>query len=758
MSCSRRRGALPLATTVALLIGCACVLLPVARAEFGETEGKVDALADAPPPTLAEENARLRAEVASMRTRLHLPPIADGRPNAAPGGAAARAGNNAPAAAAAAAAAAAGAGVSLAAMEKALAGVRAARAALLKYYEGDAAMLDAAPSFPSADDKLLVGRMGLAALGMRAHLVTGGGPGSGKARAFVVGVTGSSVTAGHDTFGPVAWPHVLARNMAPLWAALGVEFVLRDAAVGGRDPNPWPFCLAQMMGEDVDVVMREAEYWPWDAGFAPTAPIAKEGASRTAAAFEIFIRQALSLPRKPVVHFLRLDHGSRADGVGFMNEFLGADKHGGGLRGAYAPALPRFGINAFDAFGKPFNHLLERLGDKAASRPGKPDQDQWPAVTPTPCRPEAKGNVADCPVDVAKQDGHHASATDNGYDAKLHPEYEKWFHRKGNSGLFVNWHPAPLGHEVIGNQVAYYHMGALEAALAAIVKGMGVGAAGLAATVAAFKAAATGSALPAAVACSDTVCPISTTFRPQCAYSYLPKAQGPDVGDIMVNGTAATTAAAAAAGQTGWVNKLVDRQAPCEAEGVKECDACAAKGDGVDGCQVEVLAEHCFDTARHCSYLDWKRGMRGDGGSGPITLGFKNMFQCLIWIGEPPYEWNKPKQLANWAEELAVKVNGKPCAAPHCTIVKSSGYTQVLQVDARGLMGGKCRRQEVKVSLEVKPKGPKAFACSGSCEPSGAWSGYANDLCVKEGGTCTRQPRYVDKKEIRTFVSYAISF
>ena len=48
-------------------------------AEFGQKEGLAEALNDAPAPSVDEENARLRAEVASLRGRLHLPSIADGQ-------------------------------------------------------------------------------------------------------------------------------------------------------------------------------------------------------------------------------------------------------------------------------------------------------------------------------------------------------------------------------------------------------------------------------------------------------------------------------------------------------------------------------------------------------------------------------------------------------------------------------------------------------------------------------------------------------
>lgn len=48
-------------------------------AEFGQKEGLAEALNEAPAPSVDEENARLRAEVASLRGRLHLPSIADGQ-------------------------------------------------------------------------------------------------------------------------------------------------------------------------------------------------------------------------------------------------------------------------------------------------------------------------------------------------------------------------------------------------------------------------------------------------------------------------------------------------------------------------------------------------------------------------------------------------------------------------------------------------------------------------------------------------------
>lgn len=124
----------------------------------------------------------------------------------------------------------------------------------MSYYDGDEKLLSSAAAGltgggAGGGEDALVARMALAMAGRRNGTIS-------------VGVTGSSVTAGHGNFGGAAWPLVLERRMAPVWKQLfGVRFVVHDQAVGGRDPWPASFCLEPMMGEDVDVVMREWEYW-----------------------------------------------------------------------------------------------------------------------------------------------------------------------------------------------------------------------------------------------------------------------------------------------------------------------------------------------------------------------------------------------------------------------------------------------------------------------------------------------------------------
>ena len=131
-------------------------------------------------------------------------------------------------------------------------------AELLAYYNGDEQVLDAlvfatAGLAPTLEAKL-------------AKLATSGG---GK---FVVAAFGSSVTAGHDGFGHTAWPAVLGRRLAKELAPLGIEVEVRNQAVGGAEPFPRSLCVGPIAGSDVDLVIREWEYWGFSDGLeAPGA-------------------------------------------------------------------------------------------------------------------------------------------------------------------------------------------------------------------------------------------------------------------------------------------------------------------------------------------------------------------------------------------------------------------------------------------------------------------------------------------------------
>jgi hypothetical protein len=240
--------------------------------------------------------------------------------------------------------------------------------------------------------------------------------------------------------------------------------------------------------------------------------------------------------------------------------------------------------------------------------------------------------------------------------------------------------------------------------------------------------------LPVNVKCSDLVC--SQNFAQQCAYSYWPKANGPDLGDWMKNGTEPSK----------WANKACD--------GNRICDKKYEKTD--------------YQWAKYCSMADQRRGYFGGPDDGPFSLGFTNMNHCTIWIAESYYDSTKPLYLANWAEELEIKVNGQVCTTPDCKIVHAATtyeYSQTLIIDAKSMLGGKCRREEVRVDLTVKPVGPHDQTCApngqNDCKPAGNWVGYHDDLCGGrglKGPNCSAPPRYQNSSDIRTYFSYAIAF
>jgi hypothetical protein len=183
-------------------------------------------------------------------------------------------------------------------LHRALTAVKAERARLLKYYDGDTSILRRAPVVPPEDaDARLCAQLALLALGHK--------------RRFVVGVLGSSVSAGHDGFGDAAWPRVLERWLMPTVKQLGGALTVRNQAVGGTNPFPTSLCLAPILGTDVDLVIREWEYWSFADGMEG-ARMAKPGVSAEQAGIELLLRTALALPNQPAVHFLKMNHNGAA--------------------------------------------------------------------------------------------------------------------------------------------------------------------------------------------------------------------------------------------------------------------------------------------------------------------------------------------------------------------------------------------------------------------------------------------------------------
>jgi hypothetical protein len=135
--------------------------------------------------------------------------------------------------------------------------------------------------------------------------------------------------------------------------------------------------------------------------------------------------------------------------------------------------------------------------------------------------------------------------------------------------------------------------------------------------------------------CHDHICKFLEGDRPKCAYSFLPKAMGPDVGDWIVNQTDSDKKA--------WVNKGTGEDA-CNQEQRQECLDFAnhqiAEGSNMPGMSEcakkrndECFEADCVKNEEKCGYYDAKRGMYGEAGDQPLMLKvgrIANQLNCFI--------------------------------------------------------------------------------------------------------------------------------
>mmetsp|Transcript_379 Transcript_379/g.426 ORF Transcript_379/g.426 Transcript_379/m.426 type:complete len:663 (+) Transcript_379:83-2071(+) len=106
---------------------------------------------------------------------------------------------------------------------------------------------------------------------------------------FVVGFSGSSVTAGHDNHFNVAYPQVFYNAMSPAMQLLpNVAFSVRNHAIGNNPCFPYDACMAAHLGDDLDVLTWEQSM----------------NCGRDARPLTVFCRTAHAMPKKPTVMFL----------------------------------------------------------------------------------------------------------------------------------------------------------------------------------------------------------------------------------------------------------------------------------------------------------------------------------------------------------------------------------------------------------------------------------------------------------------------
>ena len=547
---------------------------------------------------------------------------------------------------------------------------------LLDYYQGDEAMLSLAKRGATPATERLGGR--LARKLKRGEVIT-------------IACVGSSVTAGHDGFGSTAWPAVLERRLKNV----GNIRVLNQA-VGGQKPYPASFCLPAVCG-NVDAVFREWEYWTLDDGVDPfRRDTGRFGPVQAAQHFAARVAD-LADDFDGTAGFIQLDvSGRKEHKTKMLVETLGS------------PSFLNEDISAavFSSFGVAFDHLRAKTSSDRYDRQG---------------RAKCSGpNVGECPL-APFADGYHAKAEKEGVDP-LPPTAKK-------PQLFINWHPGSLGHEVVGNQIAYFLLSRLVKALEEEEEDR------------ALSPPPPTRKNPVA----ETPYPLSAG-KVKCATSTLPAAVGPSVGDLVDNTTAATQ----------WI----DEPTPSALRTQEQCSR-PCKGSDTQ----------CYDSLRKCSYRDQKRGFKGGPQDGPLSLKipFSPTDKCIAYLVEPGFEWNKPLIMANWAAELKISVDGTPCGTA-CTVSQGKGeYMQAMRIDVRAHRGscGPARidaRIEPLSSLGDWEKNSSTPVCAvaknGRCEPSGIWKRY--DLrCTRDsqyGSGCAFVSAHRPSKVIRTYVDSVLYF
>jgi len=76
-------------------------------------------------------------------------------------------------------------------------------------------------------------------------------------RNFVIGVMGTSVTAGHDNWFNESWAQVLGQWLNPTFGAAGVGVDVRNHAIGGNRYETSAYCARATVGDDVDAFFFE---------------------------------------------------------------------------------------------------------------------------------------------------------------------------------------------------------------------------------------------------------------------------------------------------------------------------------------------------------------------------------------------------------------------------------------------------------------------------------------------------------------------
>lgn len=105
---------------------------------------------------------------------------------------------------------------------------------------------------------------------------------------FVIGFSGSSVTAGHDNYIYEAYPAIVEKTLRNIFSPLGIELEVRNHAMGNNPCYPYDTCMSTHLGDDVDIITWEQSM----------------NCGRNPKPVESFLRSVARMPKKPMVIFI----------------------------------------------------------------------------------------------------------------------------------------------------------------------------------------------------------------------------------------------------------------------------------------------------------------------------------------------------------------------------------------------------------------------------------------------------------------------
>jgi hypothetical protein len=208
---------------------------------------------------------------------------------------------------------------------------------MLTEYYGDISVLERMLNMSDAGGSVLVEKM-------RNALA--------RDKTFIVAAVGSSVTAAHDNCHIDGYPTQLESLLKPLFEQAGVKFESRNSGIGGScgdsffDQVP---CLAQVVGEDVDVTSFSWDYWADNPEFQ-----------------EHFIRTSLTMPKSPMPLLITLNKHHYPSHEQFFQRYghLGYHALAGTMSTpAGVPSLSAKSETKFGFVGDGW-HKVTRVGDK----------------------------------------------------------------------------------------------------------------------------------------------------------------------------------------------------------------------------------------------------------------------------------------------------------------------------------------------------------------------------------------------------------